>query len=109
MYQDGQYQAALDKCFEVAGQISHDYWVVKTYLLMADCYVELENNFQAKATLESIIDNYEPEDELKQEARDMLEQLQEEENKSSRLKDDDTDTELVPDTSETFEIQEEEE
>lgn len=37
---------------------SHDYWVAKGFLLLADIYLAKGNTFQAKETLKSIIDNY---------------------------------------------------
>jgi hypothetical protein len=33
--------------------------VAKGFILLSDVYVKKENNFQAKQTLQSIIDNYE--------------------------------------------------
>lgn len=45
--------------FELAEQYAnHDYWVAKAFILLADNYIALNNNFQAKHTLQSIIDNY---------------------------------------------------
>ena len=41
---------------------SHDYWVAKTYILIADNYIGMKDIFQAKSTLQSIIENYEVED-----------------------------------------------
>jgi len=37
---------------------SHSYWLAKSYILWADIYMERNEVFQAKATLESIIENY---------------------------------------------------
>ena len=45
---------------------NYDYWVAKTYILLADNYVALKDNFQAKATLKSIIDNYKGDDDILQ-------------------------------------------
>lgn len=39
-----------------------DYWVAKGFILLADIYVKQDNLFQAKHTLQSIIDNYDGED-----------------------------------------------
>jgi len=36
----------------------HQYWLAKSFLILADIYIAKNDNFQAKATLESIIDNY---------------------------------------------------
>lgn len=41
---------------------SYDYWVAKGFLLLSDVYVKKGNTFQAKQTLQSIIDNYEGKD-----------------------------------------------
>jgi hypothetical protein len=41
---------------------SYDYWVAKGFILLSDIYVKKENTFQAKQTLQSIIDNYEGQD-----------------------------------------------
>ncbi|MDX2003380.1 MAG: tetratricopeptide repeat protein [Chitinophagales bacterium] len=39
-----------------------DEWIVRSYILLADNYTGLGNLFQAKATLQSILDNYEGDD-----------------------------------------------
>lgn len=58
--------------FELAEKYKRqDYWVAKGFILLADIYVRNNNIFQAKATLQSIIDNYTG-DELRQEARRKL-------------------------------------
>ncbi|MFT5229522.1 MAG: tetratricopeptide (TPR) repeat protein [Urechidicola sp.] len=36
---------------------AYEYWKVKAFVLLADIYVGMENYFQAKSTLQSIIDN----------------------------------------------------
>jgi lipopolysaccharide biosynthesis regulator YciM len=41
---------------------SYDYWVAKAFLLLSDVYVKKGNTFQARQTLQSIIDNYEGKD-----------------------------------------------
>ncbi len=41
---------------------SYDYWSAKGFLLLADVYVKKGNLFQARQTLQSIIDNYEGQD-----------------------------------------------
>jgi hypothetical protein len=49
--------------FEVINQVpSYDYWIAKSFILLADIYVVNGNTVQAKATLQSIIDNYEGSD-----------------------------------------------
>ena len=39
--------------------ISQKYWVGKSYLLIAKIFISMDENFQAKATLNSLIDNSE--------------------------------------------------
>ena len=56
---NGDYQGSLDDCFANKNEYSaYEYWVVKTFILIADNYAKLDNIFQAKATLESIVNNY---------------------------------------------------
>ncbi len=59
--------AEYDKCeksvFALSeGYASYDYWVAKGFLLLSDVYVKKGNTFQAKSTLQSIIDNYQGND-----------------------------------------------
>ena len=55
---------------------SHDYWVAKSFILLADTYVALKDEFQAKSTLESIIENYEnKEDDILPEAQKRLDKI----------------------------------
>ena len=44
-----------NKTITIAG--SNTYWVVKTYILLADILVKQKDYFNAKATLQSIIKN----------------------------------------------------
>jgi hypothetical protein len=37
---------------------SYDYWIAKSFILLSDVYVKTNNIAQAKATLQSIIENY---------------------------------------------------
>ena len=58
----------------INGYPSADYWRVKSFLLLSDIYAAGGNVFQARQTLQSIIDNYEGED-LRNEAIEKLNQL----------------------------------
>lgn len=40
----------------------YDYWLTKAFILLSDTYVKQDNLFQAKATLESIIENHKGEE-----------------------------------------------
>ena len=80
-----QYKEAEDACFKVADNYSsYEYWVVKAYILLSDIYVVQDNNFQAKATLESIVENASDE-QLKNEALAKLNSIIESETQNSKL------------------------
>jgi tetratricopeptide (TPR) repeat protein len=75
-YLRGKYKASQKTCFDLVKDLpNYDYWVAKTYLLLADNYVALKDNFQAKATLQSVIDNYKGKDEILDAARQKLNEL----------------------------------
>ena len=51
--------------FKLSEEFTDDYFIAKSFILLADVYLAQGNLFQAKATLESIIENHEGQ-ELKQ-------------------------------------------
>lgn len=57
----------------------YDYWVARGFILLSDVYVALDNIFQAKQTLMSIIENYEGQD-LVTIATEKLKKINEQEN-----------------------------
>jgi TolA-binding protein len=63
---------------------SYDYWVTKSYILLGDIYFRQKDYFNAKATFQSIVDNS-INSELKGEAQTKLNQVIEEESKSSKV------------------------
>ncbi len=72
----GHYKASQKTCFELIKDLpNYDYWVTKTFVLLADNYVALKDNFQAKATLQSVIDNYKGDDDILPIAKQKLESL----------------------------------
>lgn len=84
-------QNKLKEAEEAAGaaikkSAGNDYWVVRSYLLIADIMVKQKDYFNAKATLQSIIKNTKI-DELKQEAATKLEEVKQLEKKQSKLSD----------------------
>jgi tetratricopeptide (TPR) repeat protein/thioredoxin-like negative regulator of GroEL len=54
---------------------SYEEWVGKAFLLMADYYVQMENTFQARATLQSLIDGF-PLENIKTEAKRKLAEIE---------------------------------
>ena len=80
------YQASLDTCFKLKDKYSsYEYWVAKTFILMADNYYALGNAFQAKATLESIIQNYDGDKTVVEEAQTKLEKIRTDEMNKSKI------------------------
>ena len=61
-YLDDNLVLAEKMIFELAESYTSDYFIAKAFILLADIYVLQQNDFQAKATLESIIENYEGEE-----------------------------------------------
>jgi len=62
-FESGKYDDAEKTVFALSDEYaSYDYWVAKGFILLADVYVKKDNAFQAKQTLQSIIDNYEGQD-----------------------------------------------
>jgi TolA-binding protein len=75
-YLRGKYKASQKTCFDLAKEMpNYDYWIAKTFILLADDYTALKDNFQAKATLQSVIDNYKTDDDVLPEAKAKLEKL----------------------------------
>ena len=62
MYLDDSLALAEKMIFELAKNYNSDYFIAKAFILLADIYVLQENDFQAKATLESIIENHDGEE-----------------------------------------------
>ena len=62
-YQISDLDASEKDVFELINQYApYDYWVARGFILLADIYLKKDNVFQAKQTLQSIIDNYEGEE-----------------------------------------------
>ncbi len=71
-YSTGKYNEAEELIFQLADKYgAYDDWVAKGFILLADVYIKLDNVFQAKQTLQSIIENYKG-PELKQIAEEKL-------------------------------------
>jgi TolA-binding protein len=55
----GKYLDAQQACFDLSNQVpAYEYWVARGFIILADTYAKLGNDFQAKSTLQSIIEEY---------------------------------------------------
>jgi tetratricopeptide (TPR) repeat protein len=74
-HEDGRFNKSNETIFDFSGPYgAYDYWYGKSFLLLADNYIELGETFQAKATLESIVERSNNET-VKKEAREKLEKI----------------------------------
>ncbi len=60
-YKKGMLKEAEHEIFDFASQnTSQEYWLAKSFILLANIYQHQNDNFQAKHTLKSIVENYNP-------------------------------------------------
>ena len=86
-YQNRNLDKAMEFCFLNNKEIpSYPYWLVKSFILLADIYAEKDNLFQAKATLQSIVDNYKGDQALLDEAKRKLQLVKDAEKTKSKIK-----------------------
>ncbi len=82
LFADKDYDNAEKKIFEFIGESSSsEYYLAKSYLLWGAIYAERGNFLQAKQTFQSIIDNYEGTDDIKETAQRGLQNVLEKEAK----------------------------
>jgi len=98
-YDNKEYAQSKATCFELANNYgNHDYWVVSSFILLADIFVQTDEIFQAKETLKRIVANYE-EGDLLNEAKQKLKQVEKLEGQRSKIiTEDDNDGYLELDT-----------
>lgn len=63
---------------------SYDYWITSSYILLGDIFWKQKDYFNAEATFKSIVDNAHFDD-LKKTAKDKLDKVIEDKNKSSKV------------------------
>jgi tetratricopeptide (TPR) repeat protein len=84
-FEENKLKESETECFKVIDNFSsYDLWYIKAYILIADIYEKQGNLFQAKATLQSVIENADDEM-LKNEALDKLNKINAKETKTSNL------------------------
>ncbi|MFA8299694.1 MAG: tetratricopeptide repeat protein [Hyphomicrobiales bacterium] len=96
-YKNGKYTESENNIFTISEKYaSYDYWVGRGFILLADVYVATNNNFQAKQTLKSIIDNF-PGENLKKLAKQKLKEIEDKkpQDKKSKNQPNDDDSIIV--------------
>lgn len=73
---------------------SYEYYLGKTFILLSDIYKDDKKILQAKATLQSLLDNYSQDDDVKVEAQQKLDAILATEMDNSRLKLQDNGTQM---------------
>ena len=72
-----QLDSAEASVFNMVGKYkSEAIWIAKALILLSDVYITRGDVFQATATLQSILDNYPTEDEVKAQAKEKLKNIQ---------------------------------
>ncbi|WP_240768689.1 tetratricopeptide repeat protein [Olivibacter sp. XZL3] len=75
-YEGKEYDKAQETAFDVINNLaSYDYWVAKSFILLADTYAGKGDKLQARKTLESVIKNYEEDDDVIPSAKERLQKL----------------------------------
>lgn len=74
-YRKGDMSACEKEITEIIeAKYSSAYWIAKTFILYGDYYASIGNDFQARHTYQSIVDNYDGDD-LREEARQRIDAL----------------------------------
>ncbi|HEX8517074.1 MAG TPA: tetratricopeptide repeat protein [Bacteroidia bacterium] len=56
-YLKNEYKQSQKAIYDFIGENDYDYWVSKAFILLADNFVALKDNFQAKTTLKTVIND----------------------------------------------------
>ncbi len=65
-YDSGDKSKAENEVFDLANKgTSHQYWLARSFVLLADIYISNKEYFQAKQYLQSITENYKGDDDIK--------------------------------------------
>ena len=68
-----KYKECEKKVFQLSNEISsYAYWLAKNFILLSDNYIMQNDTFQARHTLESVVENYDISGEIKITKKDKL-------------------------------------
>lgn len=85
LYKQNKANEAKQACINLANDMpTYEYWVVKSFLLMSDIFKDEKDYFQAKQTLQSIIENFDNA-ELKRTAEEKLKEVEMLEKENSKI------------------------
>ena len=91
LYQQKQYKASYESLYALTNDFaSYDEWVGKAFLLIADNFIALQNLYQAKETLQSLVDNF-PDEGVKEKAKAKLKEIEQMEAEKQKSESDTTD------------------
>lgn len=83
-YKQGDYKKCETEIMNfVKVKPNFDYWLGRSYILLADVYLGLNDPFQAKSTLRSVIDHYKGDDEIVPTAQKKYDEILERENQQN--------------------------
>ncbi|MDD3877724.1 MAG: tetratricopeptide repeat protein [Bacteroidales bacterium] len=99
-YNLGNYSESEKLVFEVINQMpSYSYWIARSFILLSDNLVAMGNIFQAKHTLQSIIDNYEDDLTIVQMAFEKLNKIIEDEKARAQFINENTEQPILQEDS----------
>lgn len=76
LYKQEKHKESIERMIGFSKEfMAYDNWIGKGYLLIADNYIALDDYFQAKGTLQSLIENF-PLEEIKEKAREKLQKVE---------------------------------
>lgn len=86
-YLKGNKKQAEKECNDYLDKFpSYQYYLGKTFILLSDIYKDDKKMLQAKTTLQSLLDNYTDDDDVRKEAQQKLDAIQASEMNDSKLK-----------------------
>jgi TolA-binding protein len=85
-YNKNDIDSSINAVFELNDRFSpYEYWVVKGFILLSDNYVAQKDYFQARATLQSILDGYDGDPELIRICKEKIQDIERLENPQSQM------------------------